>query len=565
MVGQYRIEKKLAEGGMGIVYAAVQPLIGKRVAVKLLHGRFANEQVLVERFIQEARAVNTIGHPNIVDIFAIDKLADGTHYFVMELLEGEDLAKLLKRRQRFTIGEAIPILLQIAQALAAAHEKSVVHRDLKPDNVYLLKGHTPKVKLLDFGVAKLLDNNNNNAKMTNAGGLIGTPYYMSTEQCNGGEITGQSDLYSLAVLTYEMLAGSVPFGGNYLEVITSHLQRNPPPLPASVDLGAATAPINALIAKAMSKKPEERPPGVLPFVEELERIALTAGVYTPSLGISGANSAVVSSSLQLAMLHLQTGSFRVVQAPEADESRPRKITTLTGATGELSSKSASFPAASTQPRGQIAPRASKRTLSALIYSASALIVLTAIALALVLKNRNNRPPPVLVVASAPAPSAAASVRIETDPLGGDVFDKDGFLLGRAPLTLDPTKELSVTVRWRGRFSSVVSLEGQTGKLSITPTRPAEVSQEPLLVQLADPSLGLNPDAMSQAHAKHPAATCESCHATEMVLDASLCQGCHKEGGPSASLDALNKKQCGSCHTPEFKPSSPRAKFHLSSR
>ncbi len=155
-VGEYRITGKLGQGGMGSVFAGVQPVVGKKVAIKVLAKELANDVSMVQRFVQEARAANRIGHPNIIDIFSFGQLPDGRHYYVMELVDGKSLTDILKER-RLAFGEAGRLLGQVCSALAAAHAEGIVHRDLKPDNIYvaLPKHSEPFVKLLDFGIAKL--------------------------------------------------------------------------------------------------------------------------------------------------------------------------------------------------------------------------------------------------------------------------------------------------------------------------------------------------------------------------------------------------------------------------
>ena len=548
-VGEYQIERKIAEGGMGVVYAAIQPLIGKRAAVKLLHRRFAKEKTVVDRFVQEARAVNTINHPNIVDIFSFGQTPDNRHYFIMELLEGEDLARYLKKKKQLSLGEAIPILLQIGMALQAAHEKGVVHRDLKPDNIHLLKGDPPKVKLLDFGVAKLLDNEKQ-AQMTNAGGLVGTPFYMSTEQCSGGTISAQTDLYALAVLTYEMLAGEVPFPGNYFEVITSHLQKTPPLLPDDVDFRQIKPDIDAMLQKAMSKEPSERQRSVKVFVEELEQLAFTAGLYVPPVMASGAHAALV------------TGSMKKVLTGEHAAPTHKPITTLSGSAAELKAR---------EPRGTakvvnpIAPPAQKPGVArrALPFVGGvSLAVALAVAASLLLPKKA----PGVV---APTPVAAIKVepiRIESTPPGADVFDKENFLLGQTPFSVDPSKEKSVIVRWRGRFTATIDLTDKKGTITANPDVSGGAAKEPLLAQLENPALSLNKEVMAQMHEKHPTnfSRCEDCHAAEFALDGALCQSCHKKGGPGAAKVLSNdQKQCTACHTEGFKTSSK--KFHLTGK
>jgi eukaryotic-like serine/threonine-protein kinase len=208
-VGGYIVDGILGKGGVGIVYAATHPVIGKRVAIKVLRPAMSNNPVTVERFVQEARSVNRIGHPSIVDIFAFGTLADGRHYFVMDLLEGESLRARVKRGP-LAPRDAMKIIDEIAGALIAAHAKGFIHRDLKPDNVFLVTGGgRSDIKLLDFGLAKLTSGDR--AFRTATGTQLGTPDYMSPEQLRGsGDVDERTDTFSLGVMTCELLAGTRP-------------------------------------------------------------------------------------------------------------------------------------------------------------------------------------------------------------------------------------------------------------------------------------------------------------------------------------------------------------------
>jgi|GEM_PF-1517066 len=213
-VGGYVIDGELGRGGMGVVYSARHPIIGKRAAIKVLKPSLSNNPATIERFIQEARSVNAIGHPNIVDIFDFDMLPDGRRYLVMDLLEGESLRKRIKRGP-LPPSEAAMVIDEIASALDAAHSKGFIHRDLKPDNVFLVANPGRfDVKLLDFGLAKLTPGNAmvlDRAYRTATGAQLGTPDYMSPEQLRGDKnIDHRTDVYALGIVSFEILTGKRP-------------------------------------------------------------------------------------------------------------------------------------------------------------------------------------------------------------------------------------------------------------------------------------------------------------------------------------------------------------------
>jgi serine/threonine protein kinase len=217
LVGSYRIDRLVGKGGMGSVYLAEHPVIHSRVAVKFLHPQYARDGGIVERFFNEARAVNLIGHDNIVKILDLDATEEGRHYFVMEYLQGRSLQHLVASGKPIPLAVAGPILLQCCEALQAAHERGIVHRDLKPENVHLSvhKGRKNFVKLLDFGIAKLLDGTGQSTGQTRTGMVVGTPGYMSPEQASGrtGAVDGRSDVFSLGVMMFQMATGRLPFPG----------------------------------------------------------------------------------------------------------------------------------------------------------------------------------------------------------------------------------------------------------------------------------------------------------------------------------------------------------------
>lgn len=232
---RYKILKQIGEGGMGLVYEAEHVAIGKRVALKVLRDDFSGRPEVVERFKQEARSASRIGNDHIVDISDFGTTPSGASYFVMELLEGEDLAEVLQREGYLPVARAADIILQCCKALGAAHSKGIVHRDMKPENIFLTErdGRHDFVKIVDFGIAKMSDIETEGApgrKLTKTGMIFGTPEYMSPEQAAGKELDHRVDVYALAVILFEMLTGRVPFvGDTFMGILTQHMFEDPPP------------------------------------------------------------------------------------------------------------------------------------------------------------------------------------------------------------------------------------------------------------------------------------------------------------------------------------------------
>ena len=269
--GPWVVERELGRGGMGAVYAVVHDEIGKRAALKVVHGRLLTSTFNPERMLLEAKVVNQVGHPNIVDIFETGKLPDGRPYIVMERLEGQPLS------YRADEGKILPdlvirVLLQICDALIAAHAAGVVHRDLKLDNVFLVDNpedpSTPRVKLLDWGIAKII---HHEVRHTIEGQLVGTPQYLAPEQARGGEVSAQTDVYSLGVMAYELFLEQLPFEAETAaEIMAMHL-RATPPLPSEMwpDIPAA---LESLILSMLAKSPDQRP-SMLEVARRLEAVS----------------------------------------------------------------------------------------------------------------------------------------------------------------------------------------------------------------------------------------------------------------------------------------------------
>ena len=284
-VGSYRIVRLLGRGGMGAVYLARQPAIGALVAIKFLHPRFSADRSVVERFFNEARAVNLIGHENILKILDFAVTPEGRYYFVMEYLDGRPLSSLTAAKQPVALEVAGPILLQCCRALAAAHGRGITHRDLKPDNIFLVQqmGRKNFVKLVDFGIAKLeaLEfAREGGLGLTQAGTVIGTPEYMSPEQAAGrtSEVGKRSDVYSLGIVMYQLACGRVPFSGESTAQTLVAQMQEAPPMPRTVAPSVPEA-LELVILKALAKKREDR----FQSMQELYAALLAA---MQSLGIS---------------------------------------------------------------------------------------------------------------------------------------------------------------------------------------------------------------------------------------------------------------------------------------
>jgi serine/threonine protein kinase len=260
-IGSYRVDRLLGKGGMGTVYMGMHPVIGSRVAIKFLHPQFSHDDKIVERFFNEARAVNVIGHDNILKILDLDVTEDHRHYFVMEFLYGRPLQALLRHNVPVPLDVTGPILVQVCDALEAAHKRGIVHRDLKPDNVYLItmKGKKNFVKVVDFGIARVTDDAGASTGKTQTGMVMGTPAYMSPEQGSGAsnKIDGRSDVYSLGVMMFQLATGRLPFpGANFGEVLIGHLQLPPPQL-RSLNPSVPAA-YEAIVLKCLQKQQEDR-------------------------------------------------------------------------------------------------------------------------------------------------------------------------------------------------------------------------------------------------------------------------------------------------------------------
>ncbi len=409
-IGNYRVLRLLGEGGMGVVYLAQHPVIGRKVAIKLLHAVLARDADIVSRFFNEARAIHMIAHENIVEILDFGQTADGQPYFIMEYLEGESLSEAVGRGP-MPVDKVEAIGVQMCRALAAAHAKGIVHRDLKPHNVQLCTkaDGTLQVKILDFGVAKILASPDGAQSVkTRTGSLMGTPLYMSPEQCKGaGVLDHRTDIYSLGVMLFEMIAGRPPFTAEGVgELFAKHMLEQPPSV---LQFAPETPPhMAAAVMKSLAKEPAERFASMDEF-----RKALTGEVKLPIAAVPAG-----AGETQIAPAHPTSA---------------RAATTLSSATSELDDSAG-------------APRTRKMALIGGAAVAAAVLVV------LLIPKKHPPAPPAAVAtpspvvepppAPPPAPEAPAKVtiRFETDPPGAHVIDEsDGKDLGTVPVEVQLAK------------------------------------------------------------------------------------------------------------------------------
>jgi serine/threonine-protein kinase len=267
--GRYRILRKLGSGGMANVYLAEDEDLGRRVAIKILNDRYANDELFIERFRREAKSAAALSHPNIVSIYDRGE-AEGTYYIAMEVIEGRSLKELILTRGPLPIGQAIAFTFEILDALRFAHRHGIIHRDVKPHNI-LIGGE--RLKVTDFGIARA-----GASQMTEAGSIMGTAQYLSPEQARGAPVTASSDLYSVGIVLYEMLTGKVPFSGDSaIEIAMKHL--NELPKPPSKIRPEIPEDLDHVVLRALAKAPEDRYQTAEEFAEDLHRVE--AGLPLP--------------------------------------------------------------------------------------------------------------------------------------------------------------------------------------------------------------------------------------------------------------------------------------------
>jgi eukaryotic-like serine/threonine-protein kinase len=271
--GKYRIDARIGAGGMGSVYRGEHVMLGKTVAVKVINHHLVTSDEVVVRFQREARAVASLDHPNIVTVYDLGQLPDGTLYIAMEYIDGPTLKSRLRTGGPLNPGDAASLLTQVASALSFAHRKQIVHRDLKSENLMLASDDEGRtlVKLVDFGIAKTFDES---TQLTVAGYMMGTPHYMAPEQAAGATVDHRADLYSLGVILYEALTGQVPFGDATLSSVLVRLATEiPSPPSVRYTEGRIPPALDAVVMRCLEKDPARRFQSADDFAAALERAA----------------------------------------------------------------------------------------------------------------------------------------------------------------------------------------------------------------------------------------------------------------------------------------------------
>jgi eukaryotic-like serine/threonine-protein kinase len=469
-VGNYNITAKLGEGGMGMVFLAEHPVIGSKVALKAIHPQFARNAEIVSRFVNEAKSVNQIAHDHIVDITDFGNTPGGDFYFIMEYLQGETLSDWIKRVGQFPPARALNIAAQIADALDASHQHGVIHRDLKPENIFLIvrDSSVDFVKVLDFGLAKLTGTDELLPHNTRTGSVMGTPYYMSPEQCEGSvEIDHRADIYALGVILFEMLTGKVPFGGEGCgEIIVKHVTVQAPAARSIVpDLPPA---MDMILFRALSKDPGQRFQTMAEFREAL----LDPEAYAssePAMAVHDDMSGRVRAALPMARTEMNLRP-RLGSGPTRVERVGPGPSTFRDGTGEIGIDDNDL-----KPRRHRGP-------AVLLVGVAAL---TGIAVAsLTVRHQAKR---LLVAAVSPSKPATVRVNFNSDPDGATVTRSDGTVLGITPLSTEvPYGDTAIEY--------VIRKEGYLAKSeSIVPNLPSPVfavlqGDDPVFAEQAPPAV-----------------------------------------------------------------------------
>lgn len=488
-VGGYKILGQLGEGGMGAVYLARHQTLGRPAAIKVLLPKFSTQREFVQRFFNEARSTAQIRHPGLVDVYDFGQLADGSAFLVMEMLEGEALQSRLEREQTIPLAAAIGIARQVASAVGAAHDHGVIHRDLKPDNVFLVPDADmplgTRVKVLDFGIAKLVSDPDVNVRTVTLT-QMGTPGYMSPEQCrDSSKVDQRSDVYALGCILFHMVCGQMPFQApSYGDLMAAQI-RDPPPRPRHLSV-AIPIGLEDLILRLLEKAAEARPQSMAEVVNLLDEVARepNARLLQPTLAPSSSMKTILAPiSVGPDSPHTPAGQREA--GPKTALLPPpgvRPTTTMSSAAGETS---------------KIGPRRAAPTVAFLLLGIpAATIWLVYRQPALEPAVPDARPSPVVAVPPIPPPSVAAKpdapirvhARVESIPAGASLYRRaDGVKIGETPFEAFFGREngsLPVVVKLKGYGNHDVDVSLRTDTIhTLTLQRAPKTKKGP---RLADP-------------------------------------------------------------------------------
>jgi eukaryotic-like serine/threonine-protein kinase len=426
--GKYEIRGQLGEGGMGTVYLARQESMGRDVAIKVLRPEYSHNRLAIKRFHREARAASRLAHPNTITVYDSGQSEDGLLYQVIELLKGQPLSDILDNEGPLDPHRAIRIVAQICDSLAEAHEAGIWHRDLKPENIFIENqfGNPEFVKVLDFGIAKIADANMTQATAT--GMICGTPSYMSPEQAMGRELDHRSDIYSLGVLFWELLENKRPFEGNTpMEVMLKHINEPVPGVPEPVQ-GPMRGHLKELFEWVMAKPPQKRPKDCQELKVALLEIAAAcpegampvAVHHTTTMDtdpLKGEPSGTLNTGLAHTPAPVEPGAGQrnmwIGLAAVAILALGGAVTMFSGGTEEGPLEPSRAGASASPGEQTSAPPAA----------------------ALADSEPDVEVPVTSGVEAAPEMAKTVTVTIRSEPLGAEVFDVDGALLGVTPVTL----------------------------------------------------------------------------------------------------------------------------------
>ncbi|HEY8427593.1 MAG TPA: protein kinase [Sandaracinaceae bacterium] len=466
--GRYRIERQIGEGGMGVVYMATHTVLQKRLALKVLRGDNGRDADVVQRFMQEAQAATSIGHPNIIDISDFGRLPDGSVYFVMEYLDGMSLSAMIKRGGSVPTQEALHIVRQIASALEAAHARGIVHRDLKPDNIFIVKqGQDARfVKVLDFGIAKV---GGAASRLTKTGMVFGTPHYMSPEQAAGHSVDRRTDIYALGVIMYEMFTGKVPFDADTFMGILSKHMFEAPAKPSDVK-GAALGQLENVILRALEKSPDHRYQTMGELLADLDTIEAGGTIHV------GGRSGVAPPTNVAAALGAPPREARAARASSVRAPLLAALAVLAFFVVGGSVAAAVFVLAGDDDEGQALAQAPTVGTGPAHPGDPAAFADPA-------AGADPAAPPAVPPTPPPDPAPVAPpeprVTIQSDPPGAEVL-LDGVMVGNTPAALPrPAAPQSVTLRMRGYEESTVQVGPDSAEtLSVTLERARAVARAP---------------------------------------------------------------------------------------